>query len=223
MPFGSYEVGRSKLPANKKPTAAFKDGMAKGLPPDGTGIEGLGPATYDPVLMHELVGSGSYSSTLVSKPFNSTSARQLGMQLQGPDSPGPGAYQVEEARKKSQYPATSPNISIFRSGSLQRPSGKTVGPGAGTYSPNMASVHANQRDSGAQMRSAGSRWGHEQSMTEAMVGPGSYEQLEGSLYVSAQKSMSKASKVRPAFGSTATQSPGHPGLLPLSQATVSCN
>ena len=71
----------------------------------------------------------------------------------------------------------------------------------------MKSVYANQRDSGAQMRSAGSRWGHEQSMTEAMVGPGSYEQLEGSLYVSAQKSMSKASKVRPAFGSTTTQRP----------------
>ena len=199
VPFGSYEVGRSKLPANKKPTAAFRDRM-----PQHNQLEPTGdPGAYNPVLMHELVGSGSYSATLVRPAFGTSATQRPVIE----ESPGPASYQVEEARKKSQYPATSPNISIFRSGSLQRPSGKTVGPGAGTYSPNMNSVHANQRDSGAQMRSAGSRWGHEQSMTEAMVGPGSYEQLEGSLYVSAQKSMSKASKVRPAFGSTATQRP----------------
>jgi len=69
----------------------------------------------------------------------------------------------------------------------------------------MSSVYANQRDSGAQMRSAGGRFREDQSMTEPIVGPGSYEQLEGSLYIDAQKSVSKTSKLRPAFGTTSSQ------------------
>ena len=202
VPFGSYEVGRSKKPVNQKPTAAFKDGMKKGFEHEPQGD----PGAYDPYMNSDLIASASFTHNKTSKPFMATSTRELAMQLYGEDAPGPGAYQAAESQKK-QYPQVDPNISVFRSGSLQRPKNDTPVPGSGTYSPNMASVYANQRDSGAQMRSAGSRWGHEQSMTEAMVGPGSYEQLEGSLYVSAQKSMSKASKVRPAFGSTATQRP----------------
>ena len=85
--------------------------------------------------------------------------RELAMQLYGEDAPGPGAYQAAESQKK-QYPQVDPNISVFRSGSLQRPKNDTPVPGSGTYSPNMASVYANQRDSGAQMRSAGSRFRH---------------------------------------------------------------
>ena len=95
--------------------------------------------------------------------------------------------------------------SSFRSKSLQRPSSKSYVPGAGTYTPNMASIYANQRDSGAQMRSAGGRFREDQSQTEAIVGPGSYEQLDGSLYIDAQKSVSKTSKIRPAFGTTSSQ------------------
>ena len=113
----------------------------------------------------------------------------------GEDAPGPGAYQAAESAKK-QYPQVDPNISVFRSGSLQRPKNDTPVPGSGTYSPNMASIYANQRDSGAQMRSAGGRFKEELSSTEENIGPGSYEQLNGSLYVDAQKSVSKSSKLR---------------------------
>ena len=133
-----------------------------------------------------------------------TSTRDLAMQLYGEDAPGPGAYQAAESQKK-QYPQVDPNISVFRSGSLQRPKSDTSNPGSGTYSPNMASIYANQRDSGAQMRSAGGRFKEELSSTEPMVGPGAYEQLEGSLYVDAQKSVSKSSKLRPGFGTTSAQ------------------
>ena len=94
---------------------------------------------------------------------------------------------------------------MFRSGSLQRAKDDTPVPGSGTYSPNMASIYANQRDSGAQMRSAGGRFVAEMISTEPIVGPGSYEQTDGSLYVDAQKSVSKSSKLRPAFGSTSSQ------------------
>ena len=51
----------------------------------------------------------------------------------------------------------------------------------------------------------GRRFYEEAPQTEAIVGPGSYEQLDGSLYVDAQKSVSKSSKIRPAFGTTSSQ------------------
>ena len=200
VPFGSYEVGRSKKPVNQKPTAAFKDGMQKAVPLEPQGD----PGAYDPYMNADLVASASFTHNKTAKPFMQTSSRELAMQLYGEDSPGPGAYMAADAAKK-QYPAVDPNISVFRSGSLQRPKNDTSVPGSGTYSPNMQSIYANQRDSGAQMRSAGGRFREDQSMTEPIVGPGSYEQLDGSLYIDAQKSVSKTSKIRPAFGTTSSQ------------------
>jgi len=200
VPFGSYEVGRSKKPVNQKATAAFKDGMQKDVPLDPQGD----PGAYDPFTNSEIVASASFTFNRTSKPFMATSTRELGMQLFGEDAPGPGAYQAAESAKK-QYPQVDPNVSVFRSGSLQRPKNDTPVPGSGTYSPNMASIYSNQRDSGAQMRSAGGRFREDQIMTEPIVGPGSYEQLEGSLYIDAQKSVSKTSKLRPAFGTTSSQ------------------
>ena len=198
--FGQYEVGRSKKPSNQKPTAAFKDGMKQGMEMEPQGD----PGAYDPYNNSDLIASASFTHNKTQKPFMATSTRDLAMQLYGEDAPGPGAYQASESQKK-QYPQVNPNHSIFRSGSLQRPKDDTSVPGAGTYTPNMTSVYANQRDSGAQMRSAAGRFRAEQSMTENIVGPGSYEQLEGSLYVDAQKSVSKTSKLRPAFGTTSSQ------------------
>ena len=179
--FGDYEVGRSKKPVNQKPTAAFKDGMKKGLELEPQGD----PGAYDPYTNSDLVASASFTHNKTSKPFMATSTRDLAMQLYGEDAPGPGAYQAAESQKK-QYPAVDPNISVFRSGSLQRPKNDTPVPGSGTYSPNLKSIYANQRDSGAQMRSAGGRFREDQSMTEPIVGPGSYDQLDGSLYIDAQ-------------------------------------
>ena len=198
--FGSYEVGRSKKPINQRPTAAFKDGMQKGMAMDPSGD----PGAYDPYTNSDLTATSSFTHNKTSKPFMSTATRELGMNLYGEDAPGPGAYQAADSKKK-QYPSVNPSVSVFRSGSLQRPSNHTHVPGSGTYSPNLASIYANQRDSGAQMRSAGGRFLQEASMTEPIVGPGSYEQLDGSLYVDAQKSMSKSSKIRPAFGATSNQ------------------
>ena len=198
--FGAYEVGRSKRPVNQKPTAAFKDGMKKGLELEPQGD----PGAYDAYTNADLVASASFTHNKTQKPFMQTSTRELSVQLYGEDTPGPGAYQSADSQKK-QYPAVDPNISVFRSGSLQRPKNDTAVPGSGTYSPNMMSIYSNQRDSGAQMRSAGSRFREEPASTEPIVGPGSYEQLDGSLYVDAQKSLSKASKIRPAFNTTSSQ------------------
>jgi hypothetical protein len=198
--FGAYEVGRSKKPANQKPTAAFRDGMKKGFEHEPQGD----PGAYDPYVNSDLTASASFTHNKTQKPFMATSTRDLAMQLYGEDSPGPGAYQAAESYNK-QTPQAQPILSVFRSGSLQRPSGVTTVPGSGTYTPNMASIYPNQRDSGAQMRSAGGRFAVEQGTTDPLVGPGSYEQLEGSLYVDAQKSVSKTSKLRPGFGATSSQ------------------
>ena len=199
--FGEYEVGRSKKPINQKPTAAFKDGMKKGMELEPQGD----PGAYDPYTNSDLVASASFTHNKTSKPFMATSTRELAMQLYGEDAPGPGAYMAADSAKK-QYPAVDPNISVFRSGSLQRPKNDTPVPGSGTYSPNMASVYANQRDSGAQMRSAGGRFREDLSMTEEAIGPGAYDDhLIGSLVVDAQKSLDRASKIRPAFNTTSSQ------------------
>jgi len=198
--FGEYEVGRSKRPVNQKPTAAFKDGMQKAVPLEPQGD----PGAYDAYINSDLVASASFTHNKTSKPFMATSTRELAMQLYGEDAPGPGAYQAADSAKK-QYPAVDPNISVFRSGSLQRPSNHTPVPGSGTYTPNMASIYANQRDSGAQMRSAGGRFREDLPMTDPIVGPGAYEQLDGSLYIDAQKSVSRQSRIKPSFGSTSNQ------------------
>ena len=86
--FGDYEIGRSKKPANRKPTAAFKDGMKKGLEMEQQGD----PGAYDPYMNSDIVATSSFTHNKTQKPFMSTSTRELGMNLYGEDSPGPGAY-----------------------------------------------------------------------------------------------------------------------------------
>ena len=200
VPYGSYEVGRSSKPQNRKPTAAFKDGMKKSFGYDESGD----PGAYDPTLHSDLVATSSFTHNKTQKPFMSTSTRELGMQLYGEDSPGPGAYQAAESQKK-QYSVTSSNGSVFRSGSLQRPKDDTSVPGAGTYTPNMSAIYNNQRDSGASLRSAGGRFGSDQTTTETTVGPGSYEMMSGTLQLDSMAAVQRSSKIKPAFSATSAQ------------------
>ena len=51
------QVGRSKKPVNQKPTAAFKDGMVKGLTLEPQGD----PGAYDPYNNSDLIASASFS------------------------------------------------------------------------------------------------------------------------------------------------------------------
>ena len=150
--FGSYEVGRSRKQSNQHPNANFTSGSKKGLTVEEQGD----PGSYDPYTHTDLVASSSFSHNKSHKPFGSTSGRKFGMNLYGADAPGPGAYDPEKP-----HPSTNPNNSIFRSGSSQRPNNKTRVPGAGTYSPNHKSVHANMRNAGASMRGTGDRFAEE--------------------------------------------------------------
>lgn len=198
--FGDYEVGRSKKPANRKATAAFKDGMKKGLELEQQGD----PGAYDPYMNSDLVATSSFTHNKTQKPFMSTSTRELGMALYGEDAPGPGAYQAADSQKK-QYAAVDPNISVFRSGSLQRPKDDTPVPGAGTYTPNLTAIYGNKRDSGASLRSAGGRFRVDPSMTEPGVGPGSYEEVTGTLLLDSQQAVLRSSKIKPAFSTSSPQ------------------
>ena len=194
--FGSYEVGRSRKQSNQHPNANFTSGSKKGLTVEEQGD----PGSYDPYTHTDLVASSSFSHNKSHKPFGSTSGRKFGMNLYGADAPGPGAYDPEKP-----HPSTNPNNSIFRSGSSQRPNNKTRVPGAGTYSPNHKSVHANMRNAGASMRGTGDRFAEEPTSTEESIGPGAYEQETGTLSMDAQKSVDKGSKLKPAFGATSDQ------------------
>ena len=91
MPFGSYEVGRSKKPINQKPTAAFKDGMMKGVPLEPQGD----PGAYDPYSNMDLVASASFTHNKTAKPFMATSSRELAMPpVSGPDRESRRAHPV---------------------------------------------------------------------------------------------------------------------------------
>ena len=118
--------------------------------------------------------------------------------------PGPGTYpQPENYSGGKPYKKLDGQRCVFRSRSQQRPSSRSSDvPGAGAYSPNMASIYPNQRDSGANMRSRRSRFDHNNATTPRNMGPGKYAQCDRTLYVDAQKATERSSRIRPGFGST---------------------
>ena len=192
--FGAYECGRSSLPQNALPTANFKFRGKKDAIVDETQGD---PGAYDPTANDPLGGS---SVNRAYKPFGSAVARELNMSIFGRDCPGPGAYTPQHHhRGQGSY------HNIFKSGSHQRPTGRTRIPGPNHYSPNMKPVHGNMRDSGASMRGTGDRFYNPQDvpMTDEGVGPGAYEAEHGTLEVELKESMRKGSKTRPAFSTTA--------------------
>ena len=72
---GSATKRSSVKPINQKPTAAFKDGMKKGMELEPQGD----PGAYDPYTNSDLVASASFTHNKTSKPFMATSTRELAM------------------------------------------------------------------------------------------------------------------------------------------------
>jgi len=206
--FGNYEVGRTSYPLfPHQPTAPFKDTTPKESKLELTGD----PGRYDP-WAHEDRPPWAHGRVLGHsknrKSFDSTEFRKMSLQI-GETCTAPPATHYDQNAKYSlgrPYAAVDSQRSVFCSGSLQRPTSRSFVPGAGTYSPNMNAVYRSQRDSGAPMRSLTGRFGSECVTTPRNVGPGRYNsQFDRTLYEDAQKSVSRASRIRPGFGSTSLQ------------------
>ena len=216
--FGTFEVGRSSMPNNVMPTAAFRDSMRRDIIfADMAGcarVESGDPGAYDPFTGADLSHRVSFSHNKMHRPFGSLSSRELQLLSPGVGVPGPGSYRVGEA-KMALIAEINDNRSAFKSGSAQRPPPAiTSTPGPNFYSPDLRSIEPNLRDSGATMRSVGDRFRRmdhpdstiSQSMTDASIGPGSYNSHEhGSIALLTKRSLARSSKLRPAFGTVCAQ------------------
>jgi len=218
---GHYEVGRSSMEHNCKPTRHFKHHSslaARGVVHphmdcmDRTAIGD--PGMYKPYEGHELYDRARFTLNRDRKGFNSTLERSLNVKIYGDEVPGPGAYRVAHATGNVR--SIDGNVSVFRSTSLQRPSsgdGDRMGPGS--YEPNMNSIFANVRDSGASMRSrareprlAPDASGHPDFPTSDKnvdVGPGTYDSDMLSVTHQLRESMRRQSATKPGFGTVSPQ------------------
>ena len=200
---GQFEIGRSGKPwFDNHPSAAFQDGMVKGLVTELTGD----PGAYEPFAYANL---GEHAMRKVPRAFDSTGKRDMKMTHGKTDSPG-AVYNITDRKynHKLDPKVSSVSANSFRSKSDQRPSSVSKVPGAGTYSPNMFSVYARPLNAGASFRSKGARLHKERSMTEDFIGPGTYSaQYDGSIYANSQRSSSRSSRKQPGFGSTLPQRP----------------
>ena len=199
---GQYEVGRSGKPwFDIHPSAAFLDGMIKGLITELSGD----PGSYEP---HAHAQFGQHAMRKVPRSFDSTAPRYMKMTYGKTDSPG-AVYNVTDRKSTHKLDPKVESISVanFRSRSDQRPSAKSYVPGAGTYSPNLQAIYGKTRNAGSSFRSQGGRMHKERSMTEDFIGPGTYSVYDGSLYADSQRAASRSSRKQPGFGSTLPQRP----------------
>lgn len=239
--YGQYETGRSKNPSRKSPftSPAFKDGMEQQVP---LPVQG-DPGAYNPYYYEDSGTNPQFNSNSKNrKPFDSTQVRELRASLFGVDTPSVGQYPVFLPEKtlgdlddNVRYPKIDANVSVFRSGSLQRPSSKSDVPGPQRYSPNIKSVHPAISDSGHSMRNAKDRF-HEVKYNDTCdegVGPGTYGggQISGgvsyvdlaghpiaaamlsgtvtdqTLEADSQIAINRGSRIKPGFMTTSPQRP----------------
>ena len=152
--YGNYEVGRSSWQQTKNPKSpytgsAFSDGMSQQVlpgtiwnPPQGD------PGAYDPYYYEDAGTNPTMNSSNKNrKPFDTTSERKFPPTLFGLDTPSIGQYPVFLPEKtigslddNLRYPKVDANVSVFRSGSLQRPNAKSFVPGPDHYHPNFNST-----------------------------------------------------------------------------------
>lgn len=211
--YGQYEIGRSKNPSRKSPFTSppFKDNMQQSVPLPPTGD----PGAYDPYFYEDAGTNPAYNSSNKSrKPFDSTEVRALRANLFGLDTPSIGMYPVFQPEKtlgqlddNMRYPKQDANVSVFRSGSMQRPTSRSAVPGAGAYTPNVHAIIPAVSDSGASMRGATDRFFDKrfENITDEVVGPGSYDQYEKTLAEDCDLAIQRSSKTQSGFGSTTAQ------------------
>lgn len=220
--YGQYEIGRSKHPSRKSPFTSppFKDGMAQSwqpganqwplpLPPQGD------PGAYDPYYYEDAGTNPTMNSSSKNrKPFDATEVRQLRANLFGIETPSIGQYPVFQPEKtlgelddNMRYPKQDANVSVFNSGSKQRPNAKSAVPAPDTYTPNPNAIMAAVGDPGMHMRGSEDRFAFTYNkrfvgMTDEVVGPGSYDQFEKTLAEDCDLAIQRSSRIKPGFGTT---------------------
>ena len=220
---GNYEVGRSSMEQHCKPTRHFKHHV--GLAERGVVHPHMAcmdrtqigdPGAYHPYAGSEMFDKACFNLNRNRKGFNSSSVRELHLKTYGDAVPGPGAYNQEQRAGNVKH--IDANESVFRSKSLQRLSSGDEsggGSGPGTYEPNMSSIYAYIRNSGASMRSTAAQQrlppdasGHPDCVScdkNVNVGPGSYDVDYGSVAAQLRASLRRQSKTKPDFGTAAPQ------------------
>lgn len=240
--YGQYELGRSSRPKNQKypnhkGSPWSVDGMLQQVPLPGTNVHygtAGDPGQYEPY-MYEDAGTNplhnSNQSAETRKPFDSTEVRVLRSTLFGLETPSVGQYPVFLPEKTMgqiddniRYPKQDANVSVFKSGSLQRPDARSKVPAGAEYSPNMGSIQPVIGNPWASSKNAADRF-HEAKFkygtggTTEIVGPGSYvgADFEKTLLEDCQEHIRRSSALKIPFQSTSPQRPGffmNPGQSP---------
>jgi len=152
--------------------SAFKSGSQRLQVEEATGD----PGAYDPNANRDLAASAANSfgrsNRAGSGAFGASSARDMKLDIMGEDTPGPGSYRSKKDMSETPHMPSA----AFRSSSAQRAKTRAQEtPGAGAYQPNMNSVEPGAANGAHAMRAKGHRFQSERTMTEAGVGPGSYD------------------------------------------------
>jgi len=227
----SKDMRRSKSPGPGAYSPAFATKKDLGKPSSAFTskskrmVEGLGasqsgdPGSYDPYTLQELATTSKKS---FGKSFRSGSGgfgtrdqRELQIEVMGEKTPGPGAYNggdMTRAGRKAALAAMDTGekmpSSAFKSKTAKdvKQHNEMV-PGAGAYSPAWTSIEPAPSNPSMHMKAHGQRFESIKQVTDPMVGPGAYEsQKEGSMAELVKKSVSKASRANPGFG---TLMPAH--------------
>jgi len=207
-----------KKDASKASSSSFQS-KTKRLVQDLGSMDMGDPGSYDPYTLKELASTSKKSFAKSNRSgagnFGTREQRQMRVDIMGEATPGPGEYNGDlmmRTGKKANLSAFD-SSEKYPSSSFQSKSAKVgkvtnehvVGPGA--YTPSMTSIEPAAHNPAMHFKAQGTRFEAVKPVTDAMVGPGAYEShMEGSLATSVQKSVSKASRANPGFG---TLMPAH--------------
>ena len=214
---GAYSPAVAAKKGQGKPSSAFTSKtkrMVEGL----SASEAGDPGSYDPYTLKDLASTSKKSFAKSNRSGSGgfgTRQQRVSRMTDGEKTPGPGQYNGDVMMRNG----AKANLSAFDTGermpssSFKSKSAKDVKrhnenvPGAGAYTPLWGSIERSPSNPSMHMKAQGRRFETSKEVTEPMVGPGAYEShMEGSLASAVRKSVSKASRANPGFG---TLMPAH--------------
>jgi len=215
---GAYNPSFGSKKGASMPTSSFTSKSKRMVEALGA-VEAGDPGSYDPYTLQDLATTSkksfAKSNRSGSGAFGTRNHRELQIETLGEKTPGPGQYDSDAMMRNGKKAALSALDSGEKmpSSAFKSKSAKDVKqqnehvPGAGAYSPAWTSVEPAPTNPSRHMKAHGQRFESVKQVTDPMVGPGAYEShTEGSLANAVKKSVSKASRANPGFG---TLMPAH--------------